>query len=242
MRENWNGFPMESFTFEGYEARLVFPEEGRSNGRLAVKTEYWNAFPQTEIALLKQGFHLCWLKNETRFGLPQDVDRKARFVHYLTGQYGLQSRAVLVGMSCGGLIAVQFAARHPDLVSCMYLDAPVFNYLSWPCGFGSATVGVADHQVDECLKAHGMQNISELIGYRQMPLDKIPALAAERIPVVMVAGGSDPTVPYHENGIYLQQAYEQAGLEISVFIKPECAHHPHGLADCTPVVNFILSH
>ena len=87
-----------------------------------------------------------------------------------------------------------------------------------------------------------MSSISELINYREMPLDKIPQLIACKIPVVMVAGGSDCVVPYYENGIYLQKAYEEAGLEIAVFIKPECDHHPHGLEDCKPVLGFIMTH
>lgn len=242
MAENWNGFLMERLSFEGRDAIVVFPKEGTSIGRLAIKTEYWDAFPATEIALLERGFHLCYIRNETRFALDEDVDRKARFVSYVTETYGLQRRVVPVGMSCGGLWAIKFAARHPDLVSCLYLDAPVLNYMSWPCGFGIATVGVADKQVDEAVKAHGMNSISELINYRQMPLDKIPQLIGCKIPVVMVAGGSDRTVPYIENGLYLQTAYEKAGLEFAVYIKPECDHHPHGLEDVTPVVDFIMKH
>ncbi len=242
MEKLWNGFLMECGEFEGYQTVVVFPKAGTSIGRLAIKTEYWDAFPDTEIALLEHGFHLCYIKNETRFGLDDDIDRKARFVRSVAAQYGLQNRTVPVGMSCGGLVAIKFAARHPDLVSCLYLDAPVLNYMSWPCGFGTATVGVADRQVDEAIHAHGMQSISELINYRQMPLDKLPLLVASKIPAVLVAGGSDRTVPYHENGYYLQKAYEDAGLDMEVYIKPQCDHHPHGLQDCKPVIDFILTH
>ena len=39
-------------------------------------------------------------------------------------------------MSCGGLCAINFAAKYPDLVSVLYLDAPVVNLLSCPMGFG----------------------------------------------------------------------------------------------------------
>lgn len=242
MNEMWNGFPMERFVFEGRDAIVVLPKDGTSIGRLAIKTEYWDAFPATEIALLEKGFHLCYIRNESRFALDDDVDRKARFICYVAEKFGLQRRAVPIGMSCGGLWAIKFAARHPELISCLYLDAPVLNYMSWPCGFGCATEGVAGAQIEEILNAHRMSSMSELINYRQMPLDKLPQLIACKIPVVLVAGGSDRTVPYHENGLYLQTAYEKAGLEIAVYIKPECDHHPHGLDDVTPVVDFIMSH
>ena len=58
MGELWNGCAIERFCFEDREALVVFPEKESANGRLAIKTEYWGAFPATEIALLKEGFHL----------------------------------------------------------------------------------------------------------------------------------------------------------------------------------------
>ena len=242
MSEIWNGYSLERFQYEGKDALVVLPREGTSIGRLAVKTEYWDAFPNTEIALLEKGFHLCYIKNETRFALDEDVDRKARFICFLAEKYGLQRRSVPIGMSCGGLWAIKFAARHPDLVSCLYLDAPVLNYMSWPCGFGTASAGISDKQINEAIQAHGMSGISELINYRELPLDKIPQLIACKIPVVMVAGDSDQTVPYHENGIYLQKAYAEAGLDICVHLKQGCDHHPHGLEDVSSVVSFIMAH
>lgn len=240
MSEQWNGFSMESFSFEGQSAHVVFPREGTANGRLALKTVYWGAFPDAaEVPLLEKGFHLCFVKNEARWGRDEDLDREARFVRFVAQEYNLNERVVPVGMSCGGLMAIKFAAKYPELVSCLYLDAPVLNYLSCPCHFGTANGGKA---VPELLEALGMESISQLIGYREMPLDKVPQLIEKRIPVVMVAGGSDTTVPFHENGALLQKAYEQAGLECPVYIKPECEHHPHGLDDPQPVIEFILNH
>ena len=239
MCDTWNGFACTAFTFEDHPAIVVFPH-GESNGRLALKTEYWGAFPQTELLLLQKGFHLCYIQNDNRWGTAADLDRKARFVEFVAGEYGLSPRCVPVGMSCGGLFAILFAAAYPGLVSCLYLDAPVVNYMSCPCGFG---VGhpLAEN-CDEILQALGLGSISRLLAYRDMPLDRLPALVEAKIPVVMVAGDSDTTVPYCENGLLLQEAYEAAGLPLAVFIKPGCDHHPHGLADPTPVVEFILQH
>ena len=243
MSEVWNGFQMESLVFEGQEACVVFPHDGTANGRLALKTVYWNAFPgAVEVPLLERGFHLCFVKNETRWGRDEDLAREARFVRFVAQTYNLNERSVPVGMSCGGLMAIKFAAKFPELVSCLYLDAPLLNYLSYPCKIG-AEKSASDEKVErELLAALEMDSISQLIGYREMPLDKIPQLIANRIPVVMVAGGSDTVVPYCENGALLQKAYEQAGLECPVYIKPECEHHPHGLENPQPVIEFILNH
>lgn len=242
MSELWNGYAMERFCFEGKDALVVFPEKESANNRLAIKTEYWGAFPATETALLKEGFHLCFIQNDNRWGTDPDLDRKARFVRFVAEKNGLSEKCVPVGMSCGGLFAIKFAAKYPELVSCLYLDAPVLNYLSCPCGFGTGEPLARGEAVQELLKALRLSSVSELIGYREMPLDKLPGLVENRIPVVMVAGGSDVTVPYHENGALLEKAYREAGIELSVHIKPECAHHPHGLPTPEKIVDFILLH
>ncbi len=137
MMELWCGFSKKVFEFEEKKAIVVFPREGTANGRLAIKTEYWDAFPHAvEIPLLEKGFHLCYVENTSRWGLEEDLDRKARFIRAVAAEYGLDPKSVPVGMSCGGLMAVKLAAMHPDVVGCLYLDAPVINYLSCPCGFG----------------------------------------------------------------------------------------------------------
>lgn len=245
MSELWNGFAIKNLEFEGKEAFVVFPEEGTANGKLALKTEYWGAFPEAvELPLLRKGFHLCFIRNDNRWASEDQLERKARFVKYVAKEYGLSEKTVPVGMSCGGLIAVKFAAKYPEFVSCLYIDAPVINYMSCPCGFGSgdALVGEGYDGIREVLDALHMDSVSELLSYREMPLDKIPTLLENKIPVVMVAGGSDPVVPYHENGINVQKAYENSDVPFVFYMKPECAHHPHGLEDPTPVVEFVLKH
>ena len=125
-------------------------------------------------------------------------------------------------------------------VKCLYLDAPVINFMSCPCGFGIGKPLAEDNS--EILNALGLKDISQLLAYRDMPLDKLGVLAEAKIPVVMVAGDSDQVVPYCENGICLEKTYKDAGVEIEVYIKPGCDHHPHGLADPTAPMNFILRH
>lgn len=238
---NWLGYTCKQFLFEEHEAIIVFPQEGTANGYLAVKTEYWGAFPEAvETTLLEKGFHLCYIKNENRWATNPDLDRKARFIRFVQNEYKLNSQCVPVGMSCGGLIAIKLAARYPELIKCLYLDAPVVNFMSCPCGFGIGNPLSADNS--EILNALGLKSISELLAYRDMPLDKLGALVSHRIPVVMVAGDSDKVVPYCENGIFLQRAYKDAGVEIEVYMKPGGDHHPHGLEDPAPVVDFILRH
>ena len=140
-------------------------------------------------------------------------------------------------MSCGGMQAVYLAAKYPHLVSALYLDAPVLNLLSCPCG-----VGVADNKLyAEFHKAMGM-TVSELINYRDHPFDHLGELAENSIPVALVCGDSDHVVPYVENGKMLAELYRKKGLPFLEILKPGCDHHPHGLEDNTPLFAFAATY
>ena len=236
----WNGFEEIELEFEGMEASVVLPKIKVPNPVLSVKTEYFNAFPETEIMLLERGFYVANIDNKNRWGIDDDLDRKARFIKYVTERFGLAQKCVLVGMSCGGLIAIKLAAKYPELVACMYLDAPVLNYMSCPCGFGRGNQ--LGSNLDEILNALELETLGELMAYRDMPIDRLPELIKSRIPAILVAGDSDTVVPFEENGIFLEKAYRENNIEIEVYIKPGCDHHPHGLENPAIVADFIEKH
>ena len=87
-------------------------------------------------------------------------------------------------------------------------------------------------------KARGMSMI-DLISYRDQPLDNIPGLVKNNIPIILVSGDADTVVPYDENGILIERAYRAAGAPIEVIIKKGGDHHPHSLEDNTPIIEFI---
>ena len=236
MCELWNGFSCKTFTFEDRTAIVVFPKEGTANGRLALKTEYWGAFPDVEIQLLQKGFHLAFLKNETRFVTKHDCNVRAAFVRHLAKEYDLSEKCVPIGMSLGGAQAVLFAGCHPELVSCMYLDAPCLNYCmytkprfrsTWDNEFLSVYPGTKYHQI---------------LSFPDHPINMADILVEHRIPVMLVYGTEDLTVLYVENGLMLEQAYEGTGL-LQTFAVDDRGHHPHGAFDENEkIVNFILTH
>ena len=230
------GFKMTEFEFDGRNAIVVLPE--KSNGKLALKTEYFDAFPEVEIQLVKNGFTLAHVNNTNRWGTEDNVDRQAAFIKHLAVQYNLSPKAVLVGMSCGGMEAVYLAAKYPECVSVMYLDAPVMNFCSCPAKMG---IGTEERIWDEFYKVRGISK-SELLNYREHPVDKLPLLKEHNIPVVLVYGDSDNVVPYTENGIVLEQFYRKNNLCIKTIRKAGCGHHPHGLEDPALIVDFILEH
>lgn len=219
----WNGFERLDFDFNGRRAILIFPNEQAADGKWMIKTEYFDAFPELELELLRRGFHLGYLQNITRWSTDEDQDARAEFINYVSGAYQLSSKCLMIGMSCGGLHAAEFAARYPEHVSALYLDAPVLNLLSCP-----GAVGLSTSQFwDEFYQAKGI-SMSELICYRNNPIDKMDIYLSNRLPIYMVYGDEDDTVPYCENGAILERFYHENRGKIITECKKGCGHHPHG--------------
>ncbi|MBQ4354630.1 MAG: prolyl oligopeptidase family serine peptidase [Clostridia bacterium] len=237
----WNGFRRADFRFEDRDALMIFPH-GEQNGKWMMKMEYFGAFPALEIELLSRGWCLAYVRNKNRWGTDEDSDLKARFADFAAEEFGLENRFVPVGMSCGGFCAVNFAARHPDKVSVLYLDAPVMNILSFPLGVGR-DYGTPERMKvwQEVVDAYGL-DISSALTWRENPMDKLGILAEHKIPAALIYGDSDPVVPYHENGIVLEKFYPENGLPFFIRGKEGCAHHPHGLEDSMPLADFIEAH
>ena len=67
-------------------------------------------------------------------------------------------------------------------------------------------------------------------------------LLENNIPIILVSGDSDRTVPYCENGALLEKYYKENGGTIEVHIKKNADHHPHGLDNCEIIADFIENH
>lgn len=234
----WNGFAMKKLRFEERDAVLIEPHSPQEERKWAIYTEYFGAFPNTAIGLLENGCYLAFLENQNRWGLEEDQDARHRFLLFLHEEYGLAAQCIPIGMSCGGLHAIKYAAQYPGDVEALYLDAPVVNLLSCPMGFGRSKKD--DAVIEECLSALGM-GLTEMLSYRAHPLDGLSVLAENKIPVIMLYGDLDEDVPYEENGALLERLYREKNAPIQVIGKPGCGHHPHGLEDPRPILTFLLS-
>ena len=235
IQSEWKGYRRLEFTFEGRKACLVLPHEPCAGGHWMLKTEYFGAFPAFEKEMLARGWHLAWIANLTRWHHEEDDVVKDRFCAFLHRQFGLSDRCLPVGMSCGGMLAVHFAGRYPHRVIGLYLDAPVMNLLSCPAGVGISEKD--DELWDEFVEKTGM-TLSQLLSFRDHPMDHFGQLLLHKIPVFLVAGDSDTVVPYEENGKLLFDFYINNGGCITQIVKAGCGHHPHGLDDLTPLIEF----
>jgi pimeloyl-ACP methyl ester carboxylesterase len=73
-------------------------------------------------------------------------------------------------------------------------------------------------------------------------LKTLGVLAKHQIAIVSVVGDSDEVVPVDENTALAEKIYKELAGVIEVIHKPGVGHHPHGLDDPTPVVEFIEKH
>lgn len=83
---------------------------------------------------------------------------------------------------------------------------------------------------------------AEALAYAKNPIDNLEPLAKAGIPLFLLCGDADDVVPYPENGAIVKQRYEKLGGPVRVLIKKGMGHHPHGLDDPSPIVEFILQH
>ncbi|MBR7132578.1 MAG: prolyl oligopeptidase family serine peptidase [Clostridia bacterium] len=230
----WYGFKCLEFKLLDRRALLVVPNQPNGSGKWLLKTEYFGAFPNFEIEMLKRGYYLAYIANKTRWYHPSDSDAKAELCKFLQREFSLSEKCVPVGMSCGGMHAVYFADRYPEHIAALYLDAPVLNLLSCPCKLGVATNGFYEEFVE-----HTGVTVSELLNYRNHPIDRAESIVKNNIPVMLICGDSDDTVPYVENGKILSEYMRANGGILTEILKPNCNHHPHGLEDVAPLVEFV---
>lgn len=235
IKADYYGLEMLEFELLGRQAKLVLPKAPAKGNPWLLKTEYFWAFPDFEKDMLERGFHIAYIENKTRWHHPDDDTAKHELSLFLQKEFGLGEKCIPVGMSCGGLQAVYYAAIYPSDIKGVYLDAPVLNLLSCPGGVGEGA------SMMEEFTAHTGMTLSELISYRNHPLDNFGKLAENKIPVFLVCGDSDKTVPYKENGRLLYEFYTAKGLDIKQILKENCDHHPHGLTDRTPLIEWALS-
>lgn len=232
-KSEWNGFERLDFDLNGRKAILISPKSPRDDSKWIFKTEYLDAFPSFDIEMLSRGYYLAHLQNTSRWCPEKDTEMRAVFCDYLIEHYGLNKKCMIEGMSCGGMQAVYFAARFPEYVAAVYLDAPVLNLLSCPYALGKATTNFKE----EFEKDMGV-TLSELLNYRKHPIDYKEKLLETGIPLFLICGDSDYTVPYIENGKVLSDYYKSKGGNLTEILKPNCDHHPHGLEDNSMLIKF----
>jgi lysophospholipase L1-like esterase/pimeloyl-ACP methyl ester carboxylesterase len=231
------GYDCAEFTFHGRKARIVKPRRTAEGKPWIWRARFWGVEPQTEIALLDRGFHVVYCDVAELFGNAEAIDIWNKF-YSLLQKAGLGKKACLEGFSRGGIYVYNWAAQNPDKVACIYADAPVLDVKSWPGGKGSSKGSAADW--DKFKKDYGYTTDSAAVNFKGNPIDKVDQIVQGGFPMLHVVGDADDVVPVNENTAIFEQKVLALGGKMQVIHKPGVNHHPHSLANPTPIVDFIL--
>ena len=236
----WKGFRRCDFQIEGKSVLVVIPDEPAAGRPWVWHGEFFGHKPAPDIALLKKGFHIVYLKVPNMLGSPAAVQHWNDCYRQMTTVHGLAKKPALVGLSRGGLYCYNWAIANPNSVSCIYGDAPVCDFKSWPGGFEKGKGSPRDWKL--VLQQWSFDSDEEAKAYQGNPVDKLTVLAAAKVPLLHVYGDADDVVPWDENTGVIADRYKALGGNIKLIAKPGVGHHPHGLEDSTPIVEFILKH
>lgn len=239
--DEWHGFTRYTFEVDGRDCFVVVPGEPAEGQPWVWRARFFGHRPEPDIELLKKGFHLAYMDVAGMYGAPKAVAHWDAFYAFLTGEHGLHPKPALEAMSRGGLIAHNWAAANPEKVACVYADAPVLDFKSWPGGKGEGEGSPEDWR--QLMEAYGFASEEEALAYEGNPVDKLDVLAKAGIPMLHICGDKDETVPFEENTrLFLRQYWKQGGTgEFSIIGKPGVGHE-HGLDDPAAIVHFILKH
>lgn len=244
---DFHGFVSHDFTVDGSSVHVVEPAveasplPGRGDGRPWIwRTMFWDAFSNLDVAALKRGFVVAFVDAGDTWGSPSGLKVFDTFYAEMTTHYGLSKRPTLEGLSRGGFCAYRWAHFNPDKVGCLYGDAPL-------CDINI----IKKHEDQHPDFAPAWQAILSLYGHTDdsspfvvegNPVDGLQLLASAHVPIIHVCGAADTTVLPAENSEIVRQSYLKLGGEFVLIMKEGCDHHPHGLNDPTPVIDFIEAH
>ncbi len=237
---DWHGFIKHEFERRGTHVIIVEPKEAAPGKPWVWHGEFFGHRPEPDIALLGHGFHIVYLKVPDLLGSPEAMKHWDLFYQYLSLQHGFATKAALVGLSRGGLYCYHWALAHPERVACIYADAPVCDFKSWPGGKGK---GKGDPKNwARVLSLWNFPDEAAALAWPGNPVDQMHRLAPHRIPLLHVFGDADDVVPWEENTKLIHERYSALGGPIELIRKPGVGHHPHGLDDPAPIIDFILRH
>ena len=233
---SFSGYACADFTYKNRNCKVVSPKKVANGQPWVWRARFWGHEPQTDIALLERGFHIVYIDVAELYGNEESVKLWNQFYAYMQ-KLGMSKKVVLEAMSRGGIYAYNWALRNPNKVAAVYADAPVLDIKSWPGGLGKGQGSKEDWTI---FKNDFNLTEEQAKNFKNSPLDNAELIAKGGYPMLHVVGDADEVVPVDENTHPFEVRIKNAGGDISVIHKKGIGHHPHSLANPTPIVDFIL--
>jgi len=238
-KADWHGYQKQVFNIDGCAAYVVVPEKTLPGNPWVWRTSFPDFQPVVDLELIKRGYHIGYIEILGLLGCDKALDLMDEFYAQATTQWGLAPKPALEPCSRGGLPAYRYAARHPDRIACIYGDAPVMDFKSWPLGYPDAKKS----DWAGLLKDYGFKSDAEAMAYPFNPIDQLAPIAKARIPIRHVICLNDRIVPPEQNTLEAKRRLEKMGwtLEaVSVKESNDCDGHHFPYPDVPGSVRFIM--
>lgn len=240
---SWHGYKAEIFDFEGRSSRVVYPKIPGPGKPWVWRARFPNWHYEMDSVLLGKGYHIAYINTDNMYGSPAAMKIWDEFYTYLIIEKNLSNKVVLEGVSRGGLFIYNWAKKNPEKINCIYAEAPVCDFKSWPLGNGNGKGSKKDWQ--QLLQVYGFHSEKEALDYLDNPINGLEDLAAAKVPVLHMIGLHDKVVPPEENTFVLVDRYNNLGGPATVF--PNTLHeqdlygHHFPIDNITYAVDFITS-
>ena len=225
--DTWYGYKRTVFDFEGHEAWVVSPKCEPAAGLPWTWTMQWaEAYVDRTgvLDLLAKGWHHVTIETFQHRMDEEGLRVSRAFQKFLVEEIGFAQKANLVGMSWGGFFSTRYAAAFPECVGKIYLDAPLMNFDGFAKVGGTPTENAA--QIGPWANmppADGNWSTDS-----RMPVNMADRLAKAGIPILLLYGGQDATVPPSRNCELFAERFKAAGGKIDIHHRALYGHHPHG--------------
>ena len=156
---------------------IVVPKTAAAGNPWSWRGCYWDHQPQTEVELLRRGFHIGYVESSATL---RPGPTWEAWYNYLTEKHGLSRKPAFVGMSRGGEFAYTWATAHPDKVSCIYADNPG--------GSLDIMMKLGELATNDVPLLHVCGSIDPILGRFTLPMENIYQQFGGRITVMIKEG------------------------------------------------------
>lgn len=123
-KELWHGY--ESFRFEqnSSECVIVKADSPLKGDPWVWRVRFFNAEPAFDLAMLRHGFHLAHIDISLEKNAIQTMDG---FYRFLVEEMNFSEKTILESYSRGANPALNWSVNHPEKISMIFLDRPLWN-------------------------------------------------------------------------------------------------------------------
>jgi pimeloyl-ACP methyl ester carboxylesterase len=168
--------------------------------------------------LLARGVWIAGVDVGESYGGPAGRSIFTEFYKAVTSRYHLSHQPCFLAQSRGGLMDLNWAEENPGDVRCIAGIYPVLSLAKWPAA--------GTPEFSQAAAAYGYTSATEY--QKQLiqlsPIANAGPLAKAKIPIFIIHGDSDRTVPLQENSQPFAAAYKALGGAAELVIVPGKGH------------------